>query len=123
MAQHRDCECCGSVSGEIGVDGGPMTCYCPVDGVIETIGKKYALQIIGLLGANGPMRYSNLEEVLAVTSSSLLSTRLEELAEEGLIERRSFDEIPPRVEYSLTPRGRELESRIQPLLEWAANED
>lgn len=100
-----------------------MTCYCPVDGVIETIGKKYALQIIGLLGANGPMRYSNLEEVLAVTSSSLLSTRLEELAEEGLIERRSFDEIPPRVEYSLTPRGRELESRIQPLLEWAANED
>lgn len=100
-----------------------MTCYCPVDGVIETIGKKYALQIIGLLGVNGPMRYSNLEEVLAVTSSSLLSTRLEELAEEGLIERRSFDEIPPRVEYSLTPRGRELESRIQPLLEWAANED
>lgn len=100
-----------------------MTCYCPVDGVIETIGKKYALQIIGLLGTNGPMRYSNLEEVLAVTSSSLLSTRLEELAEEGLIERRSFDEIPPRVEYSLTPRGRELESRIQPLLEWAANED
>ena len=100
-----------------------MTCYCPVDGVIETIGKKYALQIIGLLGANGPMRYSNLEEVLAVTSSSLLSTRLEELAEEGLIERRSFDEIPPRVEYSLTPRGRELESRIQPLLEWAANEN
>lgn len=123
MAQHRDCECCGSVSSEIGVDDGPMTCYCPVDGVIETIGKKYALQIIGLLGMNGPMRYSNLEEVLAVTSSSLLSTRLEELAEEGLIERRSFDEIPPRVEYSLTPRGRELESRIQPLLEWAANEE
>lgn len=100
-----------------------MTCYCPVDGVIETISKKYALPIVGLLGANGPMRYGELEEVLAVTSSSLLSTRLEELAEEGLIERRSFDEIPPRVEYSLTPRGRELETRIQPLLEWAAGEE
>nr|WP_265112477.1 winged helix-turn-helix transcriptional regulator [Halosolutus halophilus] len=47
---------------------------------------------------------------------------LDELTEKGLIERRSFDEIPPRVEYSLTPRGRELETRIQPLLEWAAEE-
>lgn len=38
-----------------------------------------------------------------------------ELVEEGLIERRSFDKIPPRVEYSLTPRGRELEERLRPL--------
>jgi DNA-binding HxlR family transcriptional regulator len=90
--------------------------------VIDAISKKYSLQIVGLLGANGPMRYSELEEVLGATSTSLLSNRLEELAEEELIERRSYDEIPPRVEYSLTPRGRELEGRLQPLLEWAAEE-
>jgi DNA-binding HxlR family transcriptional regulator len=100
-----------------------VACYCPIDGVIDAISKKYSLQIVGLLGANGPMRYSDLEELLDATSSSLLSTRLEELAEEDLIERRSFDEIPPRVEYSLTQRGRELETRIQPLLEWAAEAD
>ena len=98
-------------------------CYCPVNGIIETISKKYALQIVGLLGAHGPMRYGELEDRLGATSSSLLSARLDELTEEGLIERRSFDEIPPRVEYSLTPRGRELETRIQPLLEWAADEE
>lgn len=121
MASHQSCACCNS--GESGmVEGVDPSCYCPVDGVINTISKKYTLQIVGLLGANGPMRYGDLEEVLGATSSSLLSNRLEELTDAGLIERRSFNEVPPRVEYSLTPRGRELESRIQPLLEWAAEE-
>lgn len=122
MAQQQSCECCstsGSTATSVGDD---HVCYCPVDGVIETISKKYALQIIGILGSRGPTRYSELEDLLGVTSASLLSNRLEELAADGLIERRSFDEVPPRVEYSLTPRGRELESRIQPLLEWAAQE-
>lgn len=97
-----------------------MTCYCPIDGVIDTIGKRYAMQIVAVLGASGPTRYSELETILGVTSSSTLADRLEELAADGLLERRSFDEVPPRVEYSLTPRGRELEERLQPLLEWAS---
>lgn len=97
-----------------------MTCYCPIDGVIDTVSRKYSMQIVALLGARGPMRYGDLEDALGVTSSSTFSDRLEDLREAGLIERRSFDEIPPRVEYSLTPRGRELEERIQPLLEWAS---
>ena len=123
MAQHQSCECCGSETGEIATEtDSSVSCYCPIDGVIDAISKKYSLQIVGLLGGNGPMRYSELEDVLGATSSSVLSNRLEELADEGLIERRSFDEIPPRVEYSLTPRGRELETRIQPLLEWAAGD-
>ena len=120
MATHQSCECCSSETSETGAETAP-SCYCPVDGVIDTISKKYSLQIVGLLGANGPMRYGDLEDALEATSTSLLSNRLEELTAEGLIERRSFDEIPPRVEYSLTQRGRELESRIQPLLEWAAD--
>lgn len=122
MAQNRECACCSPSSGTVDV-GESHVCYCPVDGVIETISKKYALQIVGILGSNGPTRYGELEGRLDVTSSSLLSTRLEELAGEDLIERRSFDEVPPRVEYSLTPRGRELETRIQPLLEWASQND
>ncbi|MFC4439125.1 MULTISPECIES: winged helix-turn-helix transcriptional regulator [Natrialbaceae] len=122
MSQHGSCDCCSPASVEASTSTDEAVCYCPVDGLIETISKRYALQIVGLLGAHGPMRYGELEEQLGATSSSLLSTRLEELTDEGLIERRSFDEIPPRVEYSLTPRGRELEVRIQPLLEWTAEE-
>lgn len=123
MAQQQGCECCSTETADAPAVGDGHVCYCPVDGVIETIGKKHALQIVGILGSKGPTRYGELEELLGVTSTSLLSTRLDELADEGLIERRSFDEVPPRVEYSLTPRGRELETRIQPLLEWAATED
>lgn len=122
MSQHGSCDCCSPSSGSTAVPSDETVCYCPVDGIIETISKKYALQVVGLLGAHGPMRYGDLENRLEVTSSSLLSARLDELTEEGLIERRSFDEMPPRVEYSLTPRGRELETRILPLLEWAAEE-
>lgn len=99
-----------------------MTCYCPIDGVIEIVGRKYSLQVVALLGANGPTRFGELEDALGATSASTLSDCLADLVDEGLIERRSFDEIPPRVEYSLTPRGRELEERLQPLLEWAAED-
>lgn len=122
MAQQTGCDCCSTVGASPGV-GDDHICYCPVDGVIETISKKYALQIVGILGSNGPTRYGELEDLLGVTSASLLATRLQELTDADLIERRSFDEVPPRVEYSLTPRGRELETRIQPLLEWAAADE
>lgn len=115
------CECCDSVA-TVEESTTEPTCYCPLDGVFETITKRYSLQLVAYLGANGPTRYSKLEDRLAVTSSSTFADRLEELADEKLIERRSFDEVPPRVEYSLTPRGRELEERIQPLLAWARDD-
>lgn len=123
MAQTQTCACCGSdAEGETveSSDTAGMTCYCPLDGVINTVGKKYSMQIVALLGANGPMRYSELEDRLEVTSTSTLAQRLDQLEDADLVDRRSFDEVPPRVEYSLTRKGRELEERIQPLLEWAA---
>ena len=81
------------------------------------------MRIVGLPGADGPMRFTELEDALDVTSTSTLSNHLEDLAAGDLVERRSFDESPPRVEYSLTPRGRELEVRLQPLLEWVSEEE
>lgn len=118
MSHARDCACCDSGTSDDA--GEAVTCYCPLDGVIETVGRKYSMQVVALLGANGPTRYNELEAELDVTSSSTLSDCLAALVDEDLIERRSFDEVPPRVEYSLTPRGRELERRLQPLREWAA---
>lgn len=117
MSVERGCECC-----ETG-DPGDATCYCPIDDVLDTVAKRYAMQVITVLGANGPTRYGDLADALAVTSTSTFSDRLDELVEAGLVERRRFDEVPPRVEYSLTPRGRELEVRLQPLLDWASGDD
>lgn len=115
------CACCGiELAGDSQSSDSAMTCYCPVEGVIDTISKGYSMQIIGLLGAHGPMRYGALEDALAASSTSTLSENLKELTKADVIDRKSYDEIPPRVEYSLTSKGRELEERLQPLLEWAA---
>lgn len=124
MARTQSCACCGSAA-DAGSDGATadMTCYCPVEGVIETVGRKYAMQIVALVGAEGPMRFGEFKSRLDVTSDSTLTAQLDKLQAEDLIARRSYDEVPPRVEYSLTAKGRELEERLRPLLEWAAHDD
>ncbi|PSQ11420.1 transcriptional regulator [Halobacteriales archaeon QS_7_68_65] len=122
MARQHSCECCSTDPATVSpgtTAEAATTCYCPLDGVIDAISKKYAMQIVGLLGTAGPTRYGEIRERVAAASTSTLSNRLDALVDADLIERRSFDEVPPHVEYSLTPRGRELEERLQPLLEWA----
>lgn len=119
MSHAQSCACCATGPADAGTD---VTCYCPLEGVIETVSRKYAMQIVAILGANGPTRFGELEDRLSVTSSSTFSDCLADLVAAELIERRSFDEVPPRVEYSLTPKGRELEQRLRPLLEWAAGD-
>lgn len=90
--------------------------------LLRLVARKYALQIIALLDANGPLRFTEIEAALETTSSSTLTEHLEDLTDAGLIERRWYDESPPRVEYELTERGRELNARLEPLLTWMAQE-
>lgn len=80
------------------------------------------MKIVALLGSRGLTRNGALEDRLEVTTYSTLSGCLSDLVDEELVERRSFDEVPPGVEYSLTPQVRQLEERLQPLLEWAATD-
>lgn len=96
------------------------TCYCPVSGVMETLAKKYAIQLICVVGAHETVRFSDLEAHLPAASTSTLSTRLEELVDRGLLDRTQYNEIPPRVEYELTGEGRELCQRLEPLVEWVS---
>lgn len=121
MANTQQSACCeheGTLGDDDGASG--LTCYCALDAMIDTVRKKYTLRIIAVLGAEGPLRYGDLRARLDVPSDATLSDRLSQLADDGVIVRQSYDEIPPRVEYSLTSTGREFEARLQPLLEWAA---
>jgi len=93
-------------------------CFCPLEGVMDVISKKWALLIINAIGIYGRLRFNRLMEELHSISPKTLSDRLRELQAEGLIERQSFAEIPPRVEYSLTSDGMELRKSVIPLLEW-----
>ena len=94
-------------------------CLCPLDGVIDTIGKKWGLLIINEIGNHGRLRYNELMSELRGISPSTLASMLKELGKEKLIEKDVFREIPPRVEYSLSTRGKELRAAIVPLIKWA----
>jgi DNA-binding HxlR family transcriptional regulator len=102
------------------IDG---TCYCPLGGVMDLLSRKYAMQVICVVGALGPIRYGEIEDAFGDVSSSTLSTRLEDLVEAGYLSRERYAEIPPRVEYDLTDDGEELCRRLEPLLKWAERED
>jgi DNA-binding HxlR family transcriptional regulator len=95
-------------------------CLCPLEGVIDTISKKWALLAVNAVGNHGRLRFNQMMEELRGISPTTLTDTLKELQREGLVRRESFAEIPPRVEYSLTKDGIQLRRAILPLLQWAS---
>jgi DNA-binding HxlR family transcriptional regulator len=95
-------------------------CLCPLEGVIDTIGKKWTLLVVNAIGNHRKLRFSRMIEELQGISPTTLTDTLQDLQREGLIMRESFAEIPPRVEYSLTKDGVQLRKAILPLLQWAS---
>jgi DNA-binding HxlR family transcriptional regulator len=83
------------------------------------ITKRGTLEIlIPLCCTTDPVRYKKFRETLKGISSKTLAYRLQELEKGGILERHSYNEIPPRVEYNLTPTGQELVESIIDLLQW-----
>jgi DNA-binding HxlR family transcriptional regulator len=83
------------------------------------ITKRGTLEIlIPLCCSTEPVRYKKFRETLKGISSKTLAYRLRELKKGGILERHSYNEIPPRVEYHLTPKGQELVESIINLLQW-----
>ena len=80
---------------------------CPVLATAQIVSGKWTLLLLRDL-ADGPRRFSQLQRSLAGISPGTLSVRLRSLEEEGIIERREFSEMGPRVEYRLTPKGEHL---------------
>ena len=85
---------------------------CPIARTAEIISGKWTLLIIRDL-ASGVKRFNQLERSLHGISPKTLSERLRSLEEEGVIARQTFAEVPPRVEYSLTEKGRDLVDVIE----------
>jgi DNA-binding HxlR family transcriptional regulator len=85
---------------------------CPVCRTAEIVCGKWTLLVIRDL-AEGRSRFCELERSLAGISPRTLSLRLRALEEEGIVERQTFPEVPPRVEYVLTPKGRALAPLIE----------
>ena len=94
---------------------------CPVRNVVARFGNKWALLVILVLSENEPIRYNELGRKIPDISSRVLSNTLRILEADGLVDRRMYQEVPPRVEYSLTDTGRSLVPIIIKLTEWAQN--
>jgi DNA-binding HxlR family transcriptional regulator len=85
---------------------------------VELVGKRWTGAILLVL-MDGRLRFSEIRQLVPDLSDRLLSERLKELESEGIVQRTVIDEIPVRVEYELTGKGRALEPTVRALKSWA----
>ena len=92
---------------------------CPSRDVLDQIGSKWAVLVIGELGRNGACRFTDLRRQLAGVSEKMLTQTLRTLERDGLVLRTVYPEAPIRVEYELTPLGQTLRGPLRALTEWS----
>lgn len=90
---------------------------CPVTATMDIIGGKWKILIIHLIN-NDINRFGKMSMMLKEISKQMLTTQLRELEEDGVIERKIYPEIPPRVEYFLTDKGKGLLPVIEMMKDW-----
>ncbi|MBR0086072.1 MAG: helix-turn-helix transcriptional regulator [Lachnospiraceae bacterium] len=100
----------------------PCMSPCPIGESLKVIGGKWKMRIICTLYLDGTHRYNDLVRKTSGVTNAMLSSSLKELEADGIIVRKQYEAIPPRVEYSLTDRGRELWPILHRLAQWAAGE-
>jgi DNA-binding HxlR family transcriptional regulator len=91
--------------------------HCPVTTTIEIIGGKWKILVLYLI-SNDINRFGKMSMMLKGISKQMLTSQLRELEENGIIERKIYAEIPPRVEYFLTPTGKSLLPIILMMKDW-----
>ncbi len=92
---------------------------CPIRNVVARFGNKWAFLVIMLLSENGTTRFNQLRKLIPDISTKMLSSTLSVLEADGLVSRKVYPEVPPRVEYALTATGQSLVPLILQLTEWA----
>jgi DNA-binding HxlR family transcriptional regulator len=90
---------------------------CPVTATMGLIGGKWKILVLHLIN-NDINRFGKMTMMLKDISKQMLTTQLRELENDGLIERKIYPEIPPRVEYFLTERGKSLMPIIEKMKDW-----
>jgi len=91
---------------------------CPITATIDVIGGKWKPPIIWLL-MKGPMRFGELSKTMPDIALKVLSRQLKELEADGIIIRKAYPEVPPRVEYSLSEKGDSLREVMFLLSQWS----
>ena len=92
---------------------------CPLEYGLTLFGGKWRSRIICVLFAHKKLRYSEIRKEMYNITDAVLAATLKDLIEDGLIKRKSYDEIPPRVEYSLTEKGISVVPILQSICKWS----
>lgn len=98
----------------------PWDAACPSRELLRLIGDKWVLLLMPKL-ASGPKRNGELMRLLDGVSQKMLTQTLRDMERNGLVTRRSFGEVPPRVEYDLTKMGRSLAKPVATLDQWVVS--
>ena len=93
---------------------------CPFEYAMSLFKGKWDIRIICLLAHHSALRYGSFKEDLPDISDTALSTALKKLTDNQVIKRKVYDELPPRVEYSLSDRGKAVVPILQDLCSWSA---
>lgn len=93
--------------------------HCPIRNVVARFGNKWSLLVLLVIDSRGVVRFNELGRMIPDISTRVLSTTLRTLEADGLVDRRVYAQVPPKVEYTLTPSGKSLIPLIMQLTEWA----
>ena len=91
---------------------------CGIDAALDVVSGKWKGLVLWELQAHGTRRYAELRRALHGVSEKMLTQHLRQMEEDGLISRKVYAEVPPRVEYTLTEMGAALNEALGPLGEW-----
>ncbi|MDO4379882.1 MAG: helix-turn-helix domain-containing protein [Clostridia bacterium] len=92
---------------------------CPLEYGLDVFGGKWNSRIICVLAEKETLRYGELRKELSNVTDAVLSSALKALIGNEIVSRKSYDEIPPRVEYSLTEKGKSVVPILQSICRWA----
>jgi DNA-binding HxlR family transcriptional regulator len=92
---------------------------CTAREILARIGDKWSVYVMHVLGDGGTLRFNEVREQVDGISQRMLTVTLRHLERDGLVARRVYPEVPPRVEYSLTPLGATLRQLVRGLVAWS----
>ncbi len=92
---------------------------CPLEYGLEIFGGKWNSRVLCVLASMDTLRYSQIRREMTNITDAVLASTLKHLISYGVVERHSYDEIPPRVEYSLTEKGKSVIPILQSICQWA----
>jgi len=98
----------------------PCMLYCPLEDVLHHIGGKWKIRILCALHKDGTTRYGELKRKISGITNTMLASSLKELEKDELLYRTQYDEMPVRVEYTLTDKCEDLMPILQSLANWGA---